>query len=179
MRQFGCWLCGIIGSMLVSAPIAAQWEVEADPFAYLVNGYSGHIARQILEGNVRLQAGVFAADVPSVFHGEDDFDLRVQGVTLKADYFFSGNTQAWFIGLDGDYTEVRYRLKVTRESTTRHISGFGPRTGYRFEFGDNIYVTPWISIRYLFNAKDVVISDNEFSEDNIAIFPTVHLGWRF
>jgi len=179
MRTLGYWLIFTSGAALASTPAMAQWEVEADPFAYMVNGYSGHIARQIFDGRARVQIGLFAEDVPSAFHGEDNFYFRAQGVTLKADYFFSGITQGWFVGLDGDYSKTRYRLKETHESTTRNRSGFGPRAGYRFEMGDNVYVTPWISIRYIFNTENVVVSGNEFSEDDIAIFPTVHLGWRF
>lgn len=179
MRKPGCWLFGVVGAALLAGPAAAQWEVEVDPFAYMVSGYSGHIARQLLDGRARLQLGLFAADVPSAFHGEDDFDFSLRGVTLKADYFFAGHTQGWFVGLDSGYTKGRYRLKETRESTEQYFSSVGARTGYRFELGENFYVTPWVSLSYLLDAEDVVISGNQFDRDTVEVFPTVHLGWRF
>lgn len=161
------------------APLLAQWEAEADPLAYMVDGFSAHVARRVDDGRIRVQLGVFGADVPEWLHGEDDFDLRVRGVTVKVDYFFAGRTSGPFIGLDADYTKLRYSLEGSPETVERNLTGFGPRFGYRFEIGEHLYVTPWISVRYLFNAEDVVISGRQFSQDDYAVFPTVHLGWRF
>ncbi|RFA25589.1 hypothetical protein CAI21_18880 [Alkalilimnicola ehrlichii] len=169
----------VVTASLLAAPAAAQWELEADPFAYAVNGFSAHIAHQLYDGSMRVQLGVFGADVPEFFHGDDDFDLRVRGVTAKADYFFSGVTQGIFAGLDVDYSRTRYRLEETRETAHQNGWAVGPRIGYRFEFGNHFYVTPWVSLRYHINQDDIVISGQRYREDRYSIFPTVHLGWRF
>jgi hypothetical protein len=166
-------------SALAPGPAAAQWEVESDPLAYAVNGFSAHLARQIDDGRMRVQLGVFGADVPGWLHGEDGWALRARGVTLKVDYFFAGRAGGMFIGLDADRSRLRYQLRRTREASERNVTGLGPRMGYRFEFGERLYVTPWISVRYLFNARDVTLSGRRFSNDDYAIFPTVHIGWRF
>jgi hypothetical protein len=163
---------------LTPLPAAAQWEAEADPLAYAVNGYSAHLARQIDDGGMRVQLGVFGADVPEWLHGEDGWNLRARGVTLKVDFFFAGQATGIFIGLDADYSRLRYQLRRTRDASERNITGLGPRMGYRFEFGDRLYVTPWMSFRYLFNTRDVTLSGRRFRTDDHAIFLTIHLGWR-
>jgi hypothetical protein len=164
---------------LGATPAVAQWEAEADPLAYVVSGFSAHVARRVSGGVVRVQLGVFGADVPEWLHGEPDFDLRTRGVTFKADYFFAGKAIGAFVGVDADYSRLRYRLVETREAAERNLTGFGPRVGYRFEPGERLYVTPWVSLRYLFNSEDVVISERRVSQNNYAVFPTVHVGWRF
>src|SRR5690606_3646922 len=93
---------------LGTAPAAAQWEVEFDPLAYMVDGYSAHVARSADSSTMRLQLGVFGADVPEWLHGEDDFDLRVRGVTVKLDYFLSDDLRGFFVGIDADYSNLRY-----------------------------------------------------------------------
>lgn len=142
----------------------------------MVNGFSAHLARQIYDGKMRVQIGVFGADVPEWLHGQEDWDLRARGVTMKADYFFRGRAKGLFIGLDTDYSGLRYRLRVTRETSERNATGLVARTGYRFEIGDRFYVTPWMSVRYLCNS--VTLSGRRFSKDDYAISMTFHLGWR-
>jgi hypothetical protein len=168
-----------LAAVFATSAAIGQWEIEADPLAYGASGFSAHVARRLDHGAMRLQLGVFGADVPAWLHGEDDFDLRVRGVTAKVDYFPSGRGRGFFVGADADYSRLRYRLDQTREAVERNITGIGPRVGYRFEPSTRLYVTPWISIRYLLNADDVVISGRRFEVSDFAIFPTVHLGWQF
>jgi hypothetical protein len=74
---------------------------------------------------------------------------------------------------------VRYGLDQTHERTYRNILGLGPRVGYRFNVCKHLYVSPWVSVDYQFNAKDVPISRKTFHESKYGVFPAVHLGWRF
>ncbi|MCC5809667.1 MAG: hypothetical protein JJU06_04760 [Ectothiorhodospiraceae bacterium] len=166
--------CGPLPSV-----VGAQWELEADPFAYLVDGYSAHVAKVLGEGQWRLQLGAFGAEIPEWFHGDDDFELRTRGVTLKVDYFPSGGASGFFVGADADAQRVRYRLDETGQTRRQTLAALGPRIGYRFEFGQHLYVTPWVSVRYVFNADDVSIAGNRFREQSYTIFPTAHIGWRF
>lgn len=165
--------------MLAAATANAQWEVEVDPFAYLMDGFSLHVAQNSRTSNSRLQGGIFQADVPEWIHGDDEFDVRMQGITLKADYFPFDETSGWFMGIDGTYYRMRYRLEQTGETEDSNQFGLGPRLGYRYEIGDDLYITPWISAQYVFNADDVYISGVRYSESDISVLPTVHLGWRF
>ncbi|MEM1115261.1 MAG: hypothetical protein AAF845_03755 [Bacteroidota bacterium] len=57
--------------MLLLGPVPAwgQVEVEADPIAYALSGYSGHVG--YVAGRARASVGVFAADAPEFFHGNE------------------------------------------------------------------------------------------------------------
>jgi hypothetical protein len=46
-----------LGLGLLATPATAQTEIEVDPIAYALNGYSLHIARVL--GSTRLDVGVF------------------------------------------------------------------------------------------------------------------------
>lgn len=157
----------------------AQWEVEADPVAYGLSGFSLHLARQALDGAGRVQVGIFGAEVPERFHGNDGFTVRTRGVTAKADYFLRGQPAGLFLGVDGNYSRVRYHLDTTGGRTTRNLFALGPRVGYRFNFGERVYLTPWVSTSYVFNTEDVIIDGERFEERPYRIFPAVHVGWRF
>jgi hypothetical protein len=79
----------VLAVALTTVPVAAhaQWEIEADPIAYGLKGFSGHLGRQVAGGAGRLQIGVLGADVPEAWHGNDGVTQRARGVTATADYF--------------------------------------------------------------------------------------------
>ncbi len=173
---------GVLAAALVvwmPAAAHAQWEVETDPIAFGLRGFSGHVGRQIAGGAGRLQIGVFGADVPEVWHGHDGVDIRARGVAVKADYFFGGHPGGLFVGVDGVYTHTRYQRDATGSETTRNGSGIGPRVGYRFNIGAHLYITPWVSVSYLFNTDDVMLGGERLEQKSYMFFPTVHVGWRF
>lgn len=111
------WTLTLFLSALAAGPASAQWEVEADPFAYMVRGFSAHLARKVDDG-------------------------------------------------------------ATQESRQRSLVGLGPRAGYRLEFGRRLYVTPWVSVRYLSIARDVAIAGRHFNQGRVAVLPTAHVGRR-
>ena len=166
--------------VLVPAAAHAQWEIEADPVAYALGGFSAHVARELPDGRERLQVGIFGADVPASFLDNDAFTESSRGVTAKFDYFVRNRTAGFFVGVDGDYSREHFGLKATGNSTDRNNFGLGPRIGYRFEIGQHLYVTPWFSAAYEFNVHDdVVLSGQRFDQQKHSLFATVHAGWRF
>lgn len=165
--------------LLLSVAARAQWEVEADPTAYALRGFSVHVGRPILNGRSRLQFGAFGAETPQWMHGNDGFTENSRGVTLKLDYFPKHRSSGLFFGADSNYARVRYELRQTHERTHRNLGGLGPRAGYRFNVGEHFYITPWVSVDYQFNVKVVTISAKTFHEGRYSVFPAVHLGWRF
>lgn len=166
--------------LLIPAAAHAQWEVEADPIAYGLGGFSVHGARELPGGRERLQVGVFGADVPAAWLPNDAFTERARGVTVKFDYFLRDRPAGMFVGVDGDYSREDYGLKRTGASTSRNFFGLGPRIGYRFDVGRHFYVTPWFSAVYEFNVQDdVVLSGERFDQQKYSLFATVHAGWRF
>lgn len=178
MYRLMSWVSVALLLLLVPAAASAQVEVEADPIAYAVNGYSGHLAA-FLTDRGRAQVGAFGADIPEWLHGNDGFDVRTRGVTAKVDRFLSSSRAGTFLGLDGDYSRVRYRHEDSGETLSRNLYGLGPRIGYRFNVGERLFVVPWVSVRYVFNTRDVALGGEVLEESEYSVFPTVHIGFRF
>ncbi len=128
--------------LLLSVAARAQWEVEADPTAYALRGFSVHVGRPILNGRSRLQFGAFGAETPQWMHGNDGFTENSRGVTLKLDYFPKHRSSGLFFGADSNYARVRYELRQTHERTHRNLGGLGPRAGYRFNVGEHFSSLP-------------------------------------
>ena len=171
------FLCVV--STFVPLAAHAQWEVEADPTAYALKGYSVHVAHTLWDGKSRLQFGAFGAETPEWVHGNEGWTENSRGVTFKLDYYPLQRLRGLFVGLDSNYARVRYKLQETGESRHENIVGLGPRIGYRFDVGEHLYFSPWVSLDYQFGAKDINISGKTFEQGRLSIFPAVHVGWRF
>ena len=157
----------------------AQWEVESDPTAYALKGFSAHLGHPILNGRFRLQLGAFGAETPEWIHGNGGFTENSRGGTLKIDCFPLRPLSGLFFGADSNYSRVRYELDATHQRAYRNIGALGPRVGYRFDISKHFYVSPWVSVDYQFNAGDISIAGKRFHERKYSIFPAVHVGWRF
>jgi len=169
----------VIGLLTMSIPPQAhgQVEVEVDPIAYALNGYSGHAA--YVFDPLRISLGAFGADQPEFFHGNEGWEARTRGITMKADYLFP-KLGGFFVGLDATYSWNEYTLKSSNKTESQNGLGLGVRTGYRFTFRNTgFYIVPWFSVSYPFDTKEVIISDEKFDEARILVFPTIHLGWQF
>lgn len=172
-------LLALTGVLFLSLPPAThgQVEAEADPLAYILSGYSGHVA--YAAAPYRASIGVFAADVPEFFHGNEGWSMRARGATVKLDYLLQ-SPGGWFVGFDGGFQQVDLTLDATGNSDRHDTFGAGVRTGYRVFLGESgLYLVPWVSLSYLFNAEDEVIDGETFEGTRYQIFPTIHVGWRF
>jgi hypothetical protein len=166
-------------TLVCAAYARAEIEIEADPIAYGLHGYSVHVAK-VFDTNNRLQLGAFGYEIPKFYGGNGWFSRRGNGVTFKYDRFLGNRTKRVFVGAEGDFTRTRYTLDATRERTYRNDVTIGPRVGYRFIVGSHLYVTPWVSCGYVFNpGAAVVIENQKFERSSFGFFPTVHVGWRF
>lgn len=169
--------CAILLAVGLFSPVRAQVEVEADPIAYVLDGYSGHLA--YVAHSARISIGVFGVDVPEFFHGNEGWTMRSRGVTVKADYLMA-NPDGFFVGFDTGYQRATLTLESMDANEDQDLFGVGTRTGYRVTFpGIGFYVVPWVSVSYLFGADDVVLDGETFAQGSVQVFPTVHLGWRF
>jgi len=168
---------GLVATFASAAPLRAQVEVEVDPIAYALNGFSLHLAKVI--GPTRLNVGTFGIDVPSVYHGNDGWDSSMRGAGVKWDYV-GASADGFFAGVDGGYMRTRYSLGSELPRVTRDIIGVGMRAGYRLPVGlGGLYVAPWLGVSYQFDGDEVSIGESRFDRSPIAVFPTVHVGWRF
>ena len=156
-----------------AAPIV---ELETDPVALFLKGGSGHVA--LAFDHVRFNLGVFGAQVPKFFHGNDGWTQSSLGVSAKFDYFGS-DVRGLFAGLELNVARSRFTL----DETGQHVRGLdvsvGPRIGYRFAVTDHLYITPWVGVSYSLYQDEAVIDGREFELSPFGFFPTVHLGYRF
>lgn len=157
----------------------AQWELESDPTAYALMGFSAHVGHPVFHERFRLQVGAFGAETPEWIQGNSGFTEYSRGGTLKIDYFPLRPLHGLFVGADSNYSRVRHELNDTHERAYRNLGALGPRVGYRFDIGTHLYVSPWVSVDYQFNASDVFIAGKTFHETKYSVFPAVHIGWRF
>ncbi|MBE8721901.1 hypothetical protein [Sphingobacterium pedocola] len=159
------------------------FELEADPLAYMLNGYSIHAG--ITYGSFRSSAGIFAIKQPSFFTNNDSFSVYSSGFDLKTDYHFK-KINGLFAGVQFTYGNDEIKLK-TAPQTEENIRGLniGIRSGYRIMFGKaenehkGFYINPWVALIFASDAKDKVIGPETYRQSAVSIFPAVHLGWRF
>jgi len=156
---------------------AAQVEVEADPIAWALNGYSLHVAK--LFGQLRVNVGAFGVDVPTALHGNDGWESTMRGAGVKIDYL-GASRDGFFMGVEGGYMRYNYLRTGEIAPVGRDVLGAGVRGGYRLLLGGRgLYVVPWVGVGYNINGDDVVVAGERFDRSAITVFPTVHLGWRF
>ena len=157
-------------------------EVEVDPLAYLLKGYSFHAG--VTYGKFRTSVGTYAIQQPGFFTNNDAFSVYSTGYDVKTDYLFNG-MKGFHTGLQTTYGKEEIELKTSKERETLWSPSFGYRLGYRMMLGksDNqykgIYINPWIAIIYSPNAKSVIKSSQEYQQSTFSFFPAVHVGWRF
>lgn len=155
---------------------AQDLEIEIDPIAYVLKGFSVHGA--VAEQHVRVDLGVFGIEVPDGIHGNDGMTQFTKGVGLKVQYSFSEDRNGAFVGFGTDYSWTTYGAGA--DEITQSAPSVGINAGYRFTIGSSgLYVTPWIGIDHNFASKEINVETQTFTQSSIRFFPTVHVGWRF
>ena len=172
-------LAGGLACLLLAPParVSAQVEVEVDPMAYAMDGFSLHLARMF--GPVRMNVGTFGIRVPEFVHGNEGWTNTMRGVGVKVDHV--GSSQAGlFAGIEGGVMRMKYDRAASTSPETRTVVGIGVRAGHRTFIGDRgLYVAPWIGVGYNMNGDPVQVDGAEFERSALSIFPTIHVGWRF
>lgn len=178
----------IIGLLLLSIPSAnAQsnnLEIELDPLAYILGGFSGHIAYAFK--NQRIQFGVAGLALPESFQSNEGITERFVALpSLKWDYFFGKEdaSHGFFAGPTIDYLFMTYK-SVTDEVKGSNLN-LGIRGGYKFDlFKKNkilsgLYLTPWLGLSYNVLSNDIELDNKIYLTNRLTVFPTFHLGWAF
>ena len=154
-----------------------HFDVEVDPTAYVLGGYSVHVG--IPWKRLRLDLGAFAMDVPGFVHGNDGFDASFDGFGAKLHWFLTGEQDGAFVGLATGRMSHRIELEGTGLSTRRERWNAGVELGWRFELYRGLYATPWLGVDYTFGARDVTLAGRTFESSSWSLFPAVHVGYRF
>lgn len=158
------------------------FELEADPLAYILKGYSLHAG--ITYGSFRTSMGTFAIQQPDMFSGNEAFSVYHSGFDLKTDYLF-GRIAGWHSGLQISYAKEKVELKSDPDQQVIWGLNIGARVGYRWIFGNvatnykGFYLNPWAALIYSPNAADIVAGKEKYKQKSFSIFPAVHVGWRF
>ena len=152
-------------------------DVEIDPTAYALDGNSVHVG--IGAGRIRADLGSFAEHLPQFFHGHDGFDVSFDGFGVKLQAFLSEDQRGWFGGVDAGVLRVLAQRHGTDLADRQRQLGVGIHAGYRFELPDGFYVTPWLGLGYDFGTRDVTFQGATYHPSAIAVFPAVHVGFRF
>jgi hypothetical protein len=151
-------------------------DVEIDPTAYALSGYSLHVG--LGWKRLRLDLGAFAMALPAIVQDNDDFDVSFDGFGAKLQYFGFGDQVGGFIGVD---VAVARPLVERAGSDLAHRStetSMGVNAGWRFDLVGDLYVTPWIGVGYSFDAEDVMLDGARYEAQRITVFPAVHVGYR-
>lgn len=156
---------------------ALHADVEIDPLAYALSGFSLHAG--IGYGRLRVDLGTYALALPQLVHGDDGFDLSFDGYGVKLQLFFFAEQSGLFVGVDGGLVRGYAQRQGTQLAARQNSGSVGVNTGYRIPLGQGFYVTPWIGLDYLFGGKDISLAGATTKASPISVFPTVHLGYRF
>lgn len=166
-------------ALLASAASASpvRGDVELDPTAYALSGYSIHAG--IGYQHLRLDLGNFAMALPQFVHGDDGFDVAFDGYGAKLQYFFRGDQTGLFAGVDGGVVRVHARLQGSDLAADDTQIGAGVHAGYRFSLPAGFYATAWLGVGYVFSADDVMLGGKTYDAQPFTVFPAIHLGYRF
>lgn len=167
-----------------SAPSRPRtWEVEVDPIAYLLKGYSVHGIYQ--PGRWRFDAGLFGIRAPESFHGNKGYTSDMRGYGLNAHYLIRG-AKGLYTGVGTGHSRIIARHRDTGATDTGHSVGVGAEVGYRIflqkrEDGSptGFYLSPWVSVNYDVHYDKIRFADLAYKQSNWGFFPTVHVGYRF
>jgi hypothetical protein len=156
---------------------APSMDIEIDPADFIMGGYRIHAGYVRLP--LRYDIGIIGVEIPSTFHGNDDFTYDLFGVIGRVDYLFDSYDN-FFVGVECTQMRNRYTHKSTQSSVTRYPLLLATRIGYRFQFFEHLTVTPWVGLGVLLNkGEDFVVDADKFKTPTFNAFPTIHLGWAF
>ncbi|MEZ4473503.1 MAG: hypothetical protein R3F60_22485 [bacterium] len=149
-------------------------DVEVDPVAYALDGFSLHVG--LGRAAWRLDLGAFAATMPVFAHGQDGFDVAFSGFGVKLDRTFGAEGMGLALGVDAGLARVR----VARgELASEVLQGtVGARVGYRLPLGQHFFLMPWVGVGAYVGDDRVPVGDATFEQARAFVFPTVHLGYR-
>ncbi len=157
-----------------TSPVHA--DVELDPTAYVLGGYSLHVG--LGWQRWRLDLGAYAMTIPEAIHGDPDFDVSFDGYGAKLQWFAFAEQEGLVLGIDGGVAKVLVQRKGQKLADLDREYTIGANLGYRIGVVDGFYVTPWIGVGYALSAKDVTLDEATFTASRWQVFPAVHLGYR-
>lgn len=187
MTVAGLLLLGLLNNtwaqnLAVEKDVDQLIYIEADPFAYINNGYSVHLGYE--NWGMRFDLTKVKVDFPisfeEAFYKTKAFDLITNISGVKVDYI--GNRTNWtkgaFVGLDVNHQKQSFTHRETLLNKNLNTFNIGIRTGYKINLFKGFYITPWAAVwknvnkNASFNVDRDSITTKDF--DWIATF---HVGY--
>ena len=163
--------------------IKNTWEIEIDPIAYVLKGYSAHGIYQ--HNHYRYDLGVFGIEQPESYHGNKGYSLMSLGFGTKVTYLIKG-IPGFYTGLGSGIAFHEAQNTTTNEKADGASASIGVILGYRLFFKNvkspdlkGFYITPWASFDYNYHFRKIDFANYDFEMKTFSIFPTIHLGYRF
>lgn len=151
-------------------------DVEVDPLAYALGGYSVHAG--LARGRLRLDLGAFALDMPEFAHGNDGLSAAFHGVGIKLDVFARTDQSGPFIGVEASWARSTVEHDASGAIAVDSDLRLGVRGGYRFMLSQRWYAVPWIGVSRAQDAGDIAVGDTMFHSPRWFVFPALHVGYR-
>lgn len=152
-------------------------DLETDPLAFAMGGYSLHVG--IGWERLRLDLGAFAMDLPAFVHGNDGFDSSFDGFGFKLQYFLFDDQRGGFVGAGAGVNRTLIERKGTELAAAGTEFTVGANLGWRFDLPAGFYATPWIGFDYAFADRNTSVGGETYEQGRWTIFPTVHVGYQF
>lgn len=158
-------------------------ELEIDPIAYALKGYSVHLIH--VQNRWRKDLGVFAIQQPQGYGPNSGYSIFSAGVGAKLNYLLN-KKETWFAGIGGGYVENNIRQIATEQTAVQKLLSIGVHAGYRWSPFRNsksvfrgLYLAPWASLDYNHALNAVKWDKSSYQQARFSVFPTVHLGYKF
>jgi hypothetical protein len=152
-------------------------DLEVDPTAYLMSGYSLHVG--VGWTHFRLDLGVYGMDIPSFAHGNPGWDVTFDGAGAKLQWFPLAEQRGLFVDISGGLARQRVTLAASGASHRDTDLAAGASAGWRFMLPRGFYASPWAGLNYTFDGADVMLDGERFKTTRLVPFAAVHLGVRF
>jgi len=165
-------------TLLPSFAFAMTFDLEVDPIFYTIDGKSFHFG--ISSENHRLEIGAFQLQgADSEIHENDNFDLELEGISIKYDYLF-GKYDGFYMGWELNFAQTEYTHTPSNKVFNRQVTTTAPRIGYRFTYFN--FITLSTSLAYdilLDEGDDVSVGEDQYKNKNGDFVPTIHIGFYF
>lgn len=151
-------------------------DLEVDPLAYALDGYSVHAGVRVQR--LRFDLGAFGLTVPKLFATNPDLDERYDGYGVKIDYRLADGRWVPFVGVSGSRVLLRLTEERSGLALAEWRASFAVRTGLEIDIVAGFYLTPWVSLGYELPSSRLTLGREVYERSPWRIFPTVHLGWH-
>ena len=152
-------------------------DLEVDPTAYVMSGYSVHAG--IGWKRFRVDLGTFAMDLPEFLHGNEGFEASFAGAGVKLQYFPLAAQRGLFVDVGLGVTRREVTLVETGTTRRDTAASIGASIGYRFTLPHGFYATPWIGANVDLEDGHLMVDGRTFSTPSVTPFAAIHLGYRF